>query len=113
MEMRFPIAFSGQNISGEGMLLNVSMGGCSFSTEADLAIGMIVKLELQISVAVRPVVVDAGVVRNVRAGTVGVEFLRWQHSERERLQLFVRGLLIDRGAELEPLVARPESIISR
>jgi PilZ domain-containing protein len=113
MEVKFPVTFSGQNISGEGMLLNISMAGCSFATSAELGIGMIVKLGLQISGAVAPVTVDAAVVRNVQRGSAGVEFLRWQASERERLQLFVRGLLIDRGAELEPLVSRPESIISR
>jgi hypothetical protein len=44
-------------------------------------------------------VVDAAVVRSVRAGGLGVEFLQWQQSERERLQLFVRGLLIGHGTE--------------
>lgn len=113
MEISLPIKFRGENISGSGMLLNISMGGCSFSTDAELAIGMIVKLELQISGEVPPVTVEAAVVRNARPESAGVEFLRWDPAERERLQLFVRGLLIGRGAELEPLVARPESLISR
>jgi hypothetical protein len=113
MEIKFPVSFRGQNISGDGMLLNISMAGCSFTTSAELGIGMIVKLELQIAGAVPPVTVDAAVVRNVQPGRAGVEFLRWQASERERLQLFVRGLLIGRGAQLDPLVRRPESLPSR
>ena len=113
MEMSFPVKFHGEDISGDGMVLNVSMGGCSFSTAADLAIGTIVKLELHVSAEVPPVIAEAAVVRNARAGSAGVEFLRWHPAERERLQLFVRGLLIDRGAQLEPLVPRPESLISR
>jgi hypothetical protein len=113
MEVKFPITFSGQNVSGEGTLLNISMAGCSFATAAELGIGMIVKLGLQITGATAPVTVDAAVVRRVQKGSVGVEFLRWQASERERLQLFVRGLLIERGAELGPLVSRPESLLSR
>lgn len=100
MERKFPIAFSGEDISGEGMMLDVAMGGGTFATTSALAIGMTVKMELRISAAVPPVIVDAAVVRNVRAGIAGVEFLRWQESERERLQLFVTGLLIGRGAEL-------------
>ncbi|HEU4772891.1 MAG TPA: PilZ domain-containing protein [Candidatus Udaeobacter sp.] len=100
MERKFPITFSGEDISGEGMMLDVAMGGCTFATSADLAIGMTVKMDLRISAAVPPVIVDVAVVRNVRAGIAGVEFLRWQESERERLQLFVTGLLIGRGAEL-------------
>jgi PilZ domain-containing protein len=113
MEMSLPVEFRGEKVSGQGTLLNISMGGCSFSTDADLAIGMILKLELHISGDVPPVIAEAAVVRNARSGSAGVEFLRWQPAERERLQLFVRGLLIGRGAKLEPLVPRPESLISR
>jgi hypothetical protein len=100
MERKFPITFSGEDISGEGVVLDVAMGGCTFTTRSDLAIGMTVKMNLRISAAVPPVIVDAAVVRNVRAGIAGVEFLRWQESQRERLQLFVTGMLIGRGSEL-------------
>lgn len=100
MEIEFPMTFSGEFIAGEGTAVNVAMGGCTFTTAADLEIGAILKLELRISAAVPPVIVDAAVVRNRRPGIAGVEFLRWQKSERDRLQLFVRGLLIERGTEL-------------
>jgi hypothetical protein len=112
MEMRFPVTVSGQDISAEGVLLNISMGGCSFHTSADLSNGMILKLGLQISNDVAPVIVDAAVVRNVRSGAVGVEFLQWQQSERERLQSFIRGLLIGRGVELN-LDDRPAESLRR
>lgn len=100
MERKFPIMFSGEYISGEGVVLDMAMGGCTFTTRSDLVIGTTVKVDLRISAAVRPVIVDAAVVRNIRAGIVGVEFVSWQESERERLQLFVTGMLIGRGAEL-------------
>ena len=98
MERKFSITFTGQGVSGEGLVLDVAMGGCTFSTDADLAIGTVLKVDLRLSAAVLPVIVDAAVVRNVRAGIAGVEFVRWQESERERLQLFVTGMLIGRGA---------------
>jgi hypothetical protein len=93
MEMKFPVTVSGENVSGEGTMLNFSMAGCSFTTSADLAIGMIVKVGLQISPTAPPTMVEAGVVRYVGSGRVGVEFLRWQESERARAQLFVRGMI--------------------
>jgi hypothetical protein len=99
MEITFPVAFASEAGSGEGSLMNVSMGGCSFRTKASLPVGTILKLTLQVSSDIPAVVVDAGVVRSVRTGGVGVEFLQWQQSERERLQLFVRGMLIGRGGE--------------
>ncbi|HKY07962.1 MAG TPA: PilZ domain-containing protein [Candidatus Binatia bacterium] len=100
MERKFPITFSGQNISGEGVVLDVAMGGCTFTTRSNLDVGQTVKINLRLSAAVAPVIVDAAVVRNVRREVVGVEFVGWQESERERLQLFVTGMLIGRGAAL-------------
>jgi hypothetical protein len=98
MERKFPITFTGQDSSGEGVVLDLSMGGCTFSTVADLAIGTVLKVDLCLSAAVPPVIVDAAVVRNVRTGVAGVEFVRWRESERERLELFMTGMLIGRGA---------------
>jgi len=103
IEMKFPVSFFGQDIKGEGIVFSVSMGGCTMQTQAQVEIGAILNLSLQISKDVPPVIVDAGAVRNVRDGIIGVEFLLWQQSERERLQLFVRGLLIGRGVDLDPL----------
>jgi len=96
MSMNFPLTFQDKILNGKGTAINVSMGGCSFSTLNQIAIGMIFQLGLQISEDVLPVEVDAAVVRYVRGQSVGVEFLQWRQNERERLQLFVRGLLIGR-----------------
>jgi PilZ domain len=98
MEIEFPVHFTGGKVNGDGVLLNVSMGGCRFKTNANLELGLILRLELRISADLPPVGVDA-VVRNLSTGSVGVEFLRWQESERERFQLFVRGMLIGRGPQ--------------
>ena len=113
VEMNFPVSFFGQDIKGEGIVINVSMGGCSVRTDAKVETGAIINLSLYISKDVPPVVIDAAMVRNARAGTIGLEFLLWQQSERERLQQFVRGLLIGRGVELEPLVSRPEPLLPK
>lgn len=96
MEMGFPISFSSPEVSGEGIMLNFSMGGCSFSTNSEIPIGTILQMQLKISPSVAPVIVEAALVRNVSTGRIGTEFLRWSESERERLQLFVRGMLIGR-----------------
>jgi hypothetical protein len=98
--MSCPVSFSADAISGQGTLVDVAMGGCSFVTSADLRIGTILEIKLQIATDVQPVTVDAAVVRSVHRGGVGVEFLQWQQSERERLQLFVRSLLIGQGVQL-------------
>jgi len=94
MPTRFPLTFQAHNLSGQGTVTNLSMGGCNFASTYPIAIGTVLRLWLQISDDVAPVSVDAAVVRYVHQHSVGVEFIQWQQSERERLQLFVRGLLI-------------------
>jgi hypothetical protein len=96
LELNCPVTFSGDGVSGEGTAIEVSMGGCSFSTAAPLSGGMILKLSLKVSSEAAPLLVDAAVVRHVRPEAVGVEFLQWQPGERDRLQQTIRGLLIDR-----------------
>jgi hypothetical protein len=96
MPARFALTFTSQNISGQGTATNLSMGGCNFDSNTPLATGMVLRMELQIAADVAPVVVDAAAVRYARDRSVGVEFLQWQEKERDRLQLYVRGLLISR-----------------
>jgi hypothetical protein len=54
------------------------------------------RLELKVSEEAAPVIVDLAVLRHWHNQVAGVEFLRCEPSERERLQLFVQGLLIGR-----------------
>ena len=96
MAMNFPVAFRGDQFDGDGNVLNISMGGCSFTTATKLAMGAIMRLELKISNDAAPVIVEAAVLRHSHNQIVGVEFIQWHQSERERLQLFVCGLLIGR-----------------
>jgi hypothetical protein len=95
MPMNFPLTFEGNNLSGAGVAVDVSMRGCSFTTNVQVDGDAILKMGLQVSTDVPPVLVDA-VVRHARAQSVGVEFLQWPRGERERLQLLIRGLLIER-----------------
>ena len=91
-----PMGFRGDQIQGEGLVLNISMGGCSFYTASELSKGAIIRLEVRISSDAAPVVVDAAAVRHIYNQIAGVEFIQWQQNERERLQLFICGLLIGR-----------------
>lgn len=101
MERKLPVTFSGEGLTGDGTLVSISMGGCGFATGSALAIGKVVRLVLQISGELPPVIIDAALVRSTRKGGAGVEFIQWQESERERLQLFVRGLLIGHGTDID------------
>jgi len=90
--MNFPISFVGENIAGAGAIFDISINGCGLATDVQLSEGSIVRLALQISNELKPITIDAAVVRYVQRGRTGVEFLRVQSGDQERLQLFIHGL---------------------
>jgi PilZ domain len=92
LAMNFPISFVGKNLEGTGIVSDISINGCAFVTQVHLTEKSIVRLALRISDELQPVDIEVAVVRHVRQGHVGIEFLRVQEAERQRLQLFIRGL---------------------
>jgi len=98
MPANFSLTYVTYNLKGQGTATNLSMGGCNFYTATPLATGMVLRMELQLADDISPIVVDAAAVRYASEPSVGVEFLQWQETERDRLQLYVRGLLIGRPA---------------
>jgi hypothetical protein len=91
---KFPVTYSVRGGDASGSNVDISMGGCSFDTESRLANGIIFRMELQLPDQIPPVKIQAAVTRNVQRGRAGVEFLRIERGERERLQGFVRGLML-------------------
>jgi PilZ domain len=94
------VSISGENIETEGSIIDISMSGGTLKSDADLSPGTILNLALHISHEVVPVIVEAAVVRNVRTNHAGTEFLKFHENDREVLQLFIRGLLLDRRPNL-------------
>ena len=72
---------------------------------------MALTMDLRISAAVPPVIVNTAVVRNIRAGFAGVEFVTWKE-KRARASAAFRHRYADRpGNRVEPLINRRESLI--
>lgn len=96
MAVSFPATFAVRGVNGRGVVVDISIAGCSFRTEAQLAEGNIVSMELEVANETHPIHVEAAVVRSILSGRAGVEFLQFENGERERLQNFIRGLILDR-----------------
>ena len=93
LAMNFPLSFSGDAGSGTGTVSDISINGCAFISEARPPENSVLRLALRVSAELEPVAIEAAVARHVRPdGRVGVEFLRVEPRERERLELFIRGL---------------------
>jgi PilZ domain len=94
--VNFPATFAAVGVSGQGLIVDISIAGCSLHTEAQLGEGNILRMGLQVPNETPPVNVEAAIVRSIRSGRAGVEFLQFENGERERLQHFIRGLILDR-----------------
>jgi hypothetical protein len=97
--VNLPIAFANDEVSGKGRVGDISMGGCTVQTDAQMAQGAIFHLSLGIQDAVSAIKIDAAMVRNLHLDRVGLMFLKFQKPERERLQNLVSGLLLARPGE--------------
>jgi c-di-GMP-binding flagellar brake protein YcgR len=96
MAASLPVTFNAGNVHGQGLIVDISMAGCTLHTDTQFAEGNIVSMDLKVANETHPVHIEAAVVRTMRSGRVGVEFLQFKNGERERLQRFIRGLILDR-----------------
>jgi PilZ domain len=96
MPASFPLTFNSGAVNGRGLVVDISMAGCTFHTEAELAEGNVLRMGLELANEASPIRVEAVIIRSLRSGRVGVEFLQFENGERERLQRFIRGLMLDR-----------------
>ena len=91
-----PVSLRGENLYCEGSVVDISLGGCTAMIETQLSTGDLCSVGLYLSNDVLPVRVDAAVVRTARPNSLGIEFIKFLDNDRERLQLFIRGLLRER-----------------
>ncbi|HUK39584.1 MAG TPA: PilZ domain-containing protein [Candidatus Acidoferrales bacterium] len=96
-----PVSLRGENLYSEGNVTDISLGGCTAMLETQLSAGDLCTIGLYLSNDVLPIRVDAAVVRTARSNSLGIEFIRFRDNDRERLQLFIRGLLRRRVAPSE------------
>jgi hypothetical protein len=93
MPASFPVSFAYDGVEGTGHVVDISLNGCTLEAKTIIAEGSIVRLALQMSEELAPIDVEAALVRAVNSHRIGIEFLRFQYHDRERLQIFIRRLL--------------------
>ncbi len=87
--MTFLVTFSGQQMRGEGVGTDLSLGGCRLRTDAQLWKGTLLQVQVQPQGCDLPIVVEAAVVRSVQS-TVAFQFLRFTPDQKERLSQVMR-----------------------
>lgn len=82
-------------VRGQGVVKDISMAGCSLGTETYLEVGDILHIELQLPNQTDPVDIEAAILRSAYSNHARIEFLRFESSNRERLQHYIRELISD------------------
>jgi hypothetical protein len=86
--VKLALAFSGGRISGDGVVVNISLGGCLVETTAPVKVDDIFHLKLFLNREEPPLEV-AVMVRSISGRRVGMKFLRSAREDR-RLMAYLR-----------------------
>jgi hypothetical protein len=86
--VRLRLSFSGGKIRGEGMVTDISLGGCVINSDTPVSVDDIYYLEIAVSEQEPPIEVPA-IVRSVGARGIAFKFLR-KAQENKRLLSFIR-----------------------
>lgn len=85
MPARFPLTFTSQQRRGEGTVVNLSINGCQIETDALPLLDGMLSLGVRGTEGQPLFAVDAAVVRTIEGNQVGIEFLRIQNEQMDRL----------------------------
>ena len=92
--VHLPISFLGYNLTGEGIVVNLSLGGCAVESEQNIQQWKYLTLRIFMPDQDAPLVVDRAQARSSRRRRLLVlEFLAMQPQEQARLRHFVSTLV--------------------
>lgn len=84
------VMFAGDNVVGEGRILDISLPGCLLESAKEVNAGEYLQLRLFLPDHQAPLRVALAAVRWVKGTKVGVEFIRTSEDEQCRLEQFLR-----------------------
>ncbi len=87
-----PINFQGEDIVGEGAVVNVSLGGCEVESRVPVQPKTYLGLRIAVSTATAPLEVEVAPVRWSDGHKFGIEFMCMQADPQELLRQFVKTL---------------------
>jgi len=84
--VNYRVSFVGENVSGEGLLTNLSISGSELDTGVQCPLGTPLCLHVQLSGARPSIVIALAIVRWKRDDRYGLEFVRFEGDAKQQLQ---------------------------
>ena len=90
-QVKIPISFrlEDPSVEGEGIVYNLSIGGCKVTSTTPVSTGLYLSIRLQFPTEPSPLDVRLAAVRWAMAGDFGVAFVSMGSDQQERLQRFL------------------------
>jgi hypothetical protein len=110
--VRIPARLRANLASENGVVTDLSLGGCAIETAAEAAVGRVMQLGMKMSPDEATLVVDAAVVRSAHAPNINFEFLKMPDESRGRLRRFMEDhfcIYVPGGAAAGTTAARSSS----
>ena len=84
--VQFPVQFLGDSTVGKGALVNLSGPGCAVASKTSMKPGSYVSLQIKIPRHRKPLIVAVALVRWVKEGQFGLEFIRYGNGGKAQLE---------------------------
>ncbi len=91
-KLALPSTFHGEQVEGEGTVVDISTGGCRIRSEASVFTGDYIGIAIQLSGETAVLTVDLAAVRWSIGKEFGVEFIRMEAEQQEHLRAVVAQL---------------------
>lgn len=97
----YPVRLSSDSMTGQGMVINLSVPGCAIETDLPVQPGEYLELLVMAPDEARPLTVELAKVRWATQHKVGIEFIRVRRDDQSRIQRLIQPLLNESMLEAE------------
>lgn len=86
MPVDYPVQFTGDEGSGYGTVMNLTLAGGEVDSQIQLPIGARVRLHVQPPGARSPIIITLAIVRWKQGDRFGIEFVRFEGTAKDQLK---------------------------
>ena len=84
--VNYRVSFSGDKGTGKGVLTDLAIGGGQIETDVRFDVGEHLRLQVELSGAREPIVIELAVIRWKEKDRFGLEFIRFEAQTKQHLQ---------------------------